>query len=277
MAVTPPLLTIPFAAPLVPGRLVRRFNRFMADVELDDGRKVVAHCVNTGRMEGLTLAGRRVWLSPNDDANRSLRYTWQMVEVDGVMVGANTVLPNQMVRRLIEARLLRGFTQWSEMKPERKYGANSRIDFWLREGRREHFVEVKNCHLVYTDGRGYFPDSLSERATKHLEELIEVVRAGHRATVLFTAQRADAMAVRPSDVHDPAFAEAARRAHASGVRFRALRVVPTPEAMIVECAIPVDLKPYATGRVRGWMETNRASGQAWVTVRGMGSGNQRQK
>ncbi|MEO8377476.1 MAG: DNA/RNA nuclease SfsA [Candidatus Sumerlaeota bacterium] len=262
-----PILVIPHKQPYLEGRLIRRWNRFLADIALADGTKIVAHCVNTGRMECLTQAGLRVWVTKKDDPARTLGYTWEMVEVDGVMIGANTSLPNTFVRALLEKRLLRGFSAWDEMKAERKYGENSRVDFWLREGKKEHFIEVKNCHLVYPDKRGYFPDSVSERATRHLEELAEVVRQGHRATVIFTAQRGDTKAMRPSDAHDPVFAAAARKAKAAGVDFKALRIRPTPEAMIIEQMIPVDLKEYETARMQRWMAENRALGPAWFTVK----------
>jgi sugar fermentation stimulation protein A len=267
---TAPLLVYPFSKPLLAGRLVRRYNRFLADVTLDSGEKVVAHCVNTGRMEGLTQAGLRVWLSHDPSPTRQLAYTWQITEVEGgVLVGTNTAIPNQMIGALLRGRLLPGFA-WDELQAERRYGENSRVDFWLRKGRREHFIEVKNCHLTYPDGRGYFPDSVSERAAKHLDELIREAEAGHRASVIFTAQRVDTRAVRPSDAHDPNFADAARRAKAAGVKFLALRIEPTPEALIIHEVIPADLKPYDLTKPKAWMETNRALGPAWVTVRKQG-------
>jgi sugar fermentation stimulation protein A len=158
-----------------------------------------------------------------------------------------------------------GMTAWKEMRPEFRINEHSRCDFWMREARGQHYVEVKNCHLVYPDRRGYFPDSVSDRAAKHLRELSELVAAGHKATVLFVVQRADARSVRPSDAHDPAFATAAREAQAAGVRFRALLVRPTVEALIVEKLIPADIKPYATTRTDRWRAQNRALAPAWET------------
>jgi len=261
-----PLFWLPYPRPLITGRLIRRYNRFLADVELDSGERVVAHCVNTGRMEGLVAARGRVWLSESDNPARTLRYTWEIVEIGGVLVGANTGIPNRLVRGVLEARALPGLKRWTEMRAEKKYGENSRVDFWLKEGRREHFIEVKNCHLVYPDGFGYFPDSVSERATKHLEELVEIVRQGHRATVIFTAQRADTKAMRPSDIHDPVFAAAARHAAQEGVRFRAVRVVPAATGLLVEKEIPVDLGPYATEPMKAWREAS-ATASGWVQVK----------
>lgn len=266
------LYTHHFPEALLPGRLVRRYNRFLADVVLDSTADTVcAHCVNTGRMEGLTAPGWRVWLSRAADPNRRLGYTWELTELPcGTLVGTNTGIPNRLVRGLIEARALRGLDRWTAFRPEVRYGENSRVDFLLEEPRgRLHYVEVKNCHLVYPDGRGYFPDSVSERAARHLEELAALVREGHRATVVFTAQRGDCRGMRPSDLHDPAFAAAARHAAEAGVRFTAVRIRPTTEALIVESRIPVDLRPYPLARIERWREANReASG--WVRVAGGG-------
>lgn len=261
-----PLLIFPHGQPLLRGTLVRRYNRFLADVELDGGRTVAAHCVNTGRMEGLVIPGAPVWLSRAANPKRQLKYTWELVEVDGVMIGANTAIPNAIVGRLLGERLLPGLKAWDEMRPEFRVNPASRVDFRLRTGLKEHYIEVKNCHLAYPDHCGYFPDSVSVRAAKHLEELMELVARGHRATVIFTAQRADIKAMRPSDLHDPVFAETARRAKAAGVRFRAVRIKPTPQALFVEKTIPVDLKPYSLKKPAQWMAANKAA-SGWITVR----------
>lgn len=258
---------MPWPSVLQPGRLVRRYNRFLADIQLDSGEAIVAHCVNTGRMEGLTAAGLRVWVSHTPSATRKLAYTWEITEVGGHLIGTNTAVPNALVGRLIAERALPGFADWKEYRAEAKYGENSRVDFLLRDAAGLHYLEVKNCHLIYPDRIGYFPDSVSERATKHLEELTHLVRAGHRASVLFTAQRTDVDAVRPSDAHDPAFAQAARRAAAAGVNFLALQIRPTPEHLIVERVIPADLAEYDAAPMRAWREAGRAAGPAWVTVK----------
>lgn len=249
----PPLLTLPHETTFLEGRLVGRFDRFIADVELEDGAVVQTHCVNPGRMEGLVIPGARAWVSKAPpERKRKLKYTLELIEVGGCLVGANTAIPNTIAKAILQARILRGLSRFDELQAERRYGTNSRVDFWLRSGRKEHFVEVKNCHLVYPDGRGYFPDSVSERATKHLRELMEVREQGHKASVLFTAQDPNATALRPSDVHDPAFARTVREAQAKGVRFFAVRVRPTTEAYIVEASIPVDTKPYRTERMARW-------------------------
>lgn len=252
---------IAWPAPLLEARFLRRYHRFLSDFELPDGRVVVGHCINTGTMEGLVAPGARAWLLPNDDPARKLRYTWEIVEIDGVRIGVDTSLPNRAVRQLLEARLIPGLTDFDTLRAEPRYKSGSgRADFALdRAGAPTRYVEVKNCHLVYPDALGYFPDSVSERATKHLHELAERVAAGERATVLFTVQRVDGRGVRPSDVHDPAFAAAAREAARAGVEFRALRFDPRPDGLHFLDLIPVDLAPYDVAAPRAWRESLRAT------------------
>jgi sugar fermentation stimulation protein A len=233
----------PWPTPLLEGRLVRRYERFIAYVRLADGTEVKTHCVNPGRMEGLVVPGARVWVS-RAQTKRAIPYTWELIELDGRLVGANTTLPNTLVHRVLEHRLLEGFEGLSSIRPEQKYGEGHRVDFLLEDARGRHLVEVKNCHLVYPDGAGYFPDSVSERAVKHVEALVEQVKAGDRATVLFTLQRDDAQRLRPSALHAPEFAKALRLAAKAGVKTRAVRLVPTLEGLFFDREVPVDLAPY---------------------------------
>jgi len=261
---------------LVEGRLLRRYKRFFADVELaggavdraTDGRGqvVTAHCANTGAMEGLTRPGSRVWIARAENPNRKLAWDWELAEgpaeLGGRIFGAHTGVPNRLVRRLLEDGHLHQAMDcpgpFDELTPEKPYGERSRIDFWLRRGGTEIYLEVKNCHLVYPDDRAYFPDAVSARASKHLEELAAMIEAGHRAEVLFVCQTGPVAAVRPSDVHDPTFAATARRVAAQGVRFRALAVTNTVEEIRVEGPVPVDLEPYPTEEIETWRERLRS-------------------
>jgi sugar fermentation stimulation protein A len=259
------LLELPHSATLLPGRLIRREKRFIAHVRLDSGQSVVAHCINPGKMEGLVRPGAPVWLTeaPNK-ARRKLAYTWELIRVGRRMIGANTTMSNRLVAELLTRRRLRGLASYSRLAQERPYGDGSRVDFWLLARGRQHFVEVKSCHLVYPDRCGYFPDAKSERAARHLHELVRQVRAGHRATVLFTVQHGGARSIRPSDVHDPEFAAAARGAAAAGVRFRAVRVRPSLRGYCVEQEIPVDLRGYDPRPVERWRRANLPwSGSGW--------------
>lgn len=242
-------LTIPHAQPLRECRFVARYDRFIADVELADGRVVPAHCVNPGRMEGLVRPGARAWVSPAPPGSkRKLQWTLELLELEGRYVGANTVVPNRIAEQLIRARLIPGLKRWRGLRREVPYGERSRIDILL-EGKQDHLVEVKNCHLVYPDHCAYFPDSVSERAARHLRELADHIGKGYRCTVLFVLQRTDGRALRPSRLHDPEFARAATEAHAAGVNFRAVQVNPTPEGYVFHRTIPVYLSPYDEARI----------------------------
>lgn len=243
---------IPRPEPLIEGVLRRRYKRFLADVELAGGEVVTAHCVNTGAMEGLTTPGNRVWLSRANNPKRKLAFTWELVQADGILFGANTGFPNRLMRRLLEEQRVPWLSHFTEVRPERPYGESSRVDFWLRGRRGELYLEVKNCHLLYPDRRAYFPDSVSARATSHLRELAAVLAPKVRAEVLFVCQMPGVKEVRPSDVHDPTFAATAREVKAQGVRFSALQVEHTPDEILIRRRIPVSLREYGTQRVERW-------------------------
>jgi sugar fermentation stimulation protein A len=236
-------------APLLEGRLVRRYERFIAEVRLG-GRVVRAHCVNPGRMEGMVVPDARVWLS--EAPGRHLPYTWELIELEGRLVGANTSLPNKLVGEVLRQRLLPGLDDATSVQAERVFGRGHRVDFLLERPSGAHYVEVKNCHLVYPDGLGYFPDSVSARATSHVEALTRLVKKGAQATVLFTLQRDDAQGLRPSAFHDPAFASAMRAAVKAGLTTRAVRLVPTLEGIRFDGEVPVDVERHAVAEVRDW-------------------------
>lgn len=239
-------MLIPHRRALLEGRFKARYDRFIAVVDLP-GRTVEAHCVNPGRMEGLVKSGIRAWVSEAPaDSKRKLRYTLELLELDGRYVGANTVVPNHLAETLIQARCVEGLRRFRSLAREVRYGDNSRIDLLLQQGAIEHYVEVKNCHLVYPDGGAYFPDSVSVRAAGHLRELAKEVERGNRATVLFVLQRNDGRVVRPSRLHDPAFADAAQAASSAGVRFKAVMLDPTPEGFRFLGMLPVRTEPYDT-------------------------------
>lgn len=246
---------VPHLQPLRACRLVARYDRFIADVEFDDGSVVPTHCVNPGRMEGLVVPGARAWVSPAPEGSkRKLRWTLELLELDGRYVGANTVVPNRIAETLVRARLIPGLKRWRTLEREVRYGERSRIDLMLRGAGADHLVEVKNCHLVYPDGCAYFPDSVSVRAAGHLRELAAQVEAGLRATVLFVLQRTDGVRLRPSRLHDPDFADAAVAAQQAGVRFLAMQVAPTPDGHDFLGMIPVDLRTHDIQPLRAYRE-----------------------
>ncbi|CAN7271953.1 DNA/RNA nuclease SfsA [Phenylobacterium sp. LjRoot164] len=207
-----------FARPLVRGQLVSRYKRFFADVMLDDGTPVTAHCPNPGAMLGLNIPGLPVWLSKSDDPKRKLAHTLELVEEGGGLVGVNTMHPNRLVAEALAADAIPEVVGYAVHRREVKYGAASRVDFLLEhDARPPCWLEIKNVHLMRSQGLAEFPDCVAARSTKHLGELEEMVRQGDRAVVLFVVQRTDCEAFAACAELDPAFAKALDRVAAAGV------------------------------------------------------------
>lgn len=228
-----------FAAPLVTGRLVRRYKRFLSDIELDGGGTVTAHCANPGSMLGLAEPGMRVWLSRSDDPKRKLAHSWEIVEADGALVGINTALPNGLVEAAIRDGTIAELAGYAGLRREVKYGRNSRVDMLLEDAARGRaFVEVKNVHLSRRSGLAEFPDSVTARGAKHLDELAAEVAAGHRAVMVYLVQRGDADRFALAADIDPTYARAFDRALAAGVEAVAYACRVTPEEIAVERRLP---------------------------------------
>jgi sugar fermentation stimulation protein A len=229
-----------FPAPLHPARLVRRYKRFLADVLFDDGGTATAHCANPGAMLGLAAPGSRLWLSASDDPKRKLRWSWEIVEADGGLVGINTAHPNGLVAEALAAGVVPELAGYETLRREVKYGRSSRVDILLEGGGRPPaYVEVKNVHLMRTAGLAEFPDSVTARGAKHLDELGDMVEAGHRAVMVFLVQRTDCHRLTLAADLDPAYAAAYRRATARGVEAIALACRITPEEIVAERSIPL--------------------------------------
>ena len=213
-----------FPTPLVRGRLIRRYKRFLADIALDDGTEITVHCPNPGAMLGLNMPGVTVWLSKSPDLKRKLPYTWELVEVPGdgphgfVTCGINTMLPNRLTAEALSAGAIAELAGYGSVRPEVRYGEASRVDFLLTgEGRPDCWLEVKNCHLRRAGDLAEFPDCVAARSSRHLRELEARVAAGDRAVVLFVVQRTDCTAFSACADLDPAFAAGLDRAAAAGV------------------------------------------------------------
>lgn len=206
-----------FPAPLVRGSLVERYKRFLSTVELEDGARVTAHCPNPGSMMGLLNPGGEVWLSPSQNPNRKLPYTWELVRIDEGFVGINTSLANRIVEEKLQAKTITEFADYASLRREVRYGKNSRIDFLLdTPGKPSCYVEVKSVTLQLGSSAA-FPDAVTARGAKHLGELAEVVRSGHRAILLYLVQREDCGDFVLAEKIDPAYAEAMRTAREAGV------------------------------------------------------------
>lgn len=229
-----------FQTPLVPARLIRRYKRFLADIRLEDGTEAVAHCANPGSMMGLAEPGARIWVEPNDDPRKKLRFGWRLVEhADGHFTGVDTSVPNRALRAALTEGRVPGLTGYAEVLPEQKYGAGSRVDFLLRgPGRPDAWVEVKSVTLSRRPGLAEFPDSVTARGARHLRELAAMARAGDRAVMLFLVQRTDARQVTLAADIDPAYATAFADAVTDGVEVIALGTAITPEAVTLAGELP---------------------------------------
>jgi len=233
-----------FETPLIPGRLVQRYKRFLADVTLDTGEAVTATCPNTGSMMGLVAPGSRVWLSTSDSPTRKYRHTWEMVEADlGTgphLVGINTNHPNKLVAEAITGGLVKSLKGYAGLRREVKYGKNSRIDILLEcAAKGLCYVEVKNVHMMRKAGFAEFPDSVTERGAKHLAEMSDMVRAGHRAMMVYLIQRPDAKSLSFAGDVDPGYVAAFKAAAAAGVEAIALRCRVSPQEIAVEKVVPI--------------------------------------
>jgi sugar fermentation stimulation protein A len=215
--------------PLLPGHLIRRYKRFLADVALDAGGEVTVHCPNPGRMLGLDAPGARVWLSQGGNLRRKLPLTLELVEADGGLVGINTMHPNRLVEEAIRSGRIEELAGYREIRREVAYDDGSRIDLLLGEpGRPDCYVEVKNVHLKRT-GPAEFPDCVTARGARHLAAMRRRVGAGARAVLVYVVQRTDCTAFAVAEDIDPVYAGAYREALAGGV-----------EALCRACAISLD-------------------------------------
>jgi sugar fermentation stimulation protein A len=233
-----------FPNPVLRGSLILRYKRFLADVRLDDGRVVTATCPNTGSMLGLTAPGSTVWLTENDSPSRKYRFTWEMVEADlgrgPTLVGINTQHPNVLVAEAMSARRIKPLAGYPGFRREVRYGENSRIDILLECAQKGLcYVEVKNVHFSRRHGLAEFPDSVTARGTKHLREMTNMVRAGHRAVMLFLIQRGDAKKLALARDVDAEYGAAFDAAVAAGVEAIAVRCRLNTEEIVVDRSVPI--------------------------------------
>ncbi len=233
-----------FPTPLIPATLVRRYKRFLADVVMPNGEEITVHVANPGAMIGLNAAGARVWLSKSDNLKRKLPYSWELVEVDFgsslELVGVNTGHPNGIVAEAIAEGVISELTGYASVRREVKYGKNSRVDFLLESPDRPLcYVEVKNVHLMRQRGLAEFPDCVTARGAKHLDELADMVAQGHRAVMLYLIQVGSAERFALAADLDPAYARGFARARAAGLEAIAYRCKISREGIAVGKPVPM--------------------------------------
>ncbi|WGW04895.1 DNA/RNA nuclease SfsA [Tropicibacter oceani] len=229
-----------FQSDLIPATLIRRYKRFLADCLLEDGREVTAHVANPGSMLGLKDEGQRIWLEPNDDPRKKLKFAWRLVEHEsGHFTGVDTGVPNRMLKTALMAGQVPGLQGYDLIRPEVKYGTNSRIDFLLTgETRPDTYVEVKSVTLSRQSGLAEFPDSVTARGAKHLGELADMAQAGHRAVMLYLIQRTDCTAMTLASDIDPAYAQAFGAATSAGVETLAFDCRISPAGVTLGQPVP---------------------------------------
>lgn len=214
-----------FQTPLLRATLLRRYKRFLADIRLEDGREVTAHCANPGKMTGLAEPGTRIWAQPNNDPKRKLRYAWKLAELaGGHLACVDTGAANRIVGEALEAGAIPALAGYDSIRPEQRYGQGSRIDFLLQGGvQPDAHVEVKSVTLARQAGLAEFPDTRTERGARHLRDLAAVAQGGGRAVLLYLVQRTDCDRVAVAADIDPAYAAAMDAARAAGVEVLAHR------------------------------------------------------
>jgi sugar fermentation stimulation protein A len=233
-----------FPSPLIPATLIRRYKRFLADVTLADGSETTVHVANPGSMLGLVTPGSRVFLSRSESKNRKLPLSWELIEADfgagAELVGVNTGWPNRLVEEAITSGKIPPLSGYPRLRREVKYAKASRVDFLLeRDGAPSCFVEVKNVHMMRSPGRAEFPDCVTARGARHLDDLAAEVADGHRAVMVYLVQIGSAESVAFARDIDPAYGAAFDRARAAGVEAHAIVCRVTLDGIEAERAVPV--------------------------------------
>ena len=228
-----------FETSLIHGTLIQRYKRFLADIKLDDGTIVMAHCTNSGTMKSCLESGAEVYLSPVDDLNRKTKFTWEMIKINGDWVGIYTGNPNKLAFEAVSLGLIKGLNGYHEVKKEVKWD-DSRFDLMAKNEVETCFIEVKNVSMK-TGDRALFPDAVTTRGKKHLETLIRVKEAGMRAVMLYVVQRSDVSVFGPADEIDPEYGKTLRKAVAQGVEVFVVQCRVTPEEITIVKSLPMEL------------------------------------
>ncbi len=228
-----------FKNPLIHGTLIKRYMRFLADVKLDSGETVTAHCTNSGSMKSCLEKGAEVYLSPVDDPNRKTKFTWEMIKINGYWVGINTSNPNKLAFEAVKAGQIEKLKGYTEVQAEVKFD-DSRFDLMAKNDTETCFIEVKN--VTYKEGNyALFPDAVTSRGKKHLETLVKVKEQGMRAVMLYIIQRIDVEIFSTAKQIDPEYSKALKIAYNKGVEIIPLQVKVTPENIELVKEIPFEL------------------------------------
>lgn len=231
-----------FENPLVSGKILKRYKRFLADVELENGEVITAHTANTGSMKTCWEPGWNVLMSFHDNPKRKLKYSLEMTHNQETWIGINTSLPNKLGKEAIENGTIKELQGYENIKPEAKIG-KSRIDLYLT-GSADHpdcYVEIKNVTLKGEGKQVLFPDAVTERGQKHLQELINIVESGKRACMLYIVQREDVSHFSPADSIDVRYGELLREAKEKGVEVLCYQCKLSPKEIIIHRPLEVIL------------------------------------
>jgi sugar fermentation stimulation protein A len=236
-------IAVKYNSPLIEGRLIKRYKRFLADVKLGSGETITVHCANTGAMTGCQPADARIWLSRSDNARRKYAHSWELVELEqGAMACINTGLTNRVAHEAIVQGDISELAGYPQCHTEVRYGnEGSRVDLVLESGEQRCFVEVKHVTLKLDNGLGAFPDAVSLRGQKHLRELMQQVKLGHRAVMLFIIMRDDVSAFCPADQVDADYGKLLREAAECGVELLAYQAHISPDEIKLAGSLPVYL------------------------------------
>lgn len=252
-----------FPRPLIPAVFLERRKRFLVDVELETGERITAHCPNPGSMASCFEPGGRVLLLDHPGSSRKLPLGWELSRVGETWILVNTLRVNAVVREALEARRVPELAAYGEVIPEVRFGERSRVDFLLREpGLPDCYLEVKSATLEH-QGLSYFPDGVTTRGTRHLQELVRTHREGHRAVLLFLVSRADTDRLRPAARIDPDYAACLRASQEAGLEVLAYRAAVSPEGVELTDPLPLELDPELDDLgplPRGKLRPNRPRG-----------------
>ncbi len=228
-----------FLKPLVQGKLIKRYKRFLADIKLDSGEVVIAHCTNSGSMKTCLEEGAGVYLTHVDDPKRKTKYTWEMIKINGDWIGINTSIPNVLVYEAIRDQEIESLNTYTDVRREVKF-EDSRFDVFAKNDQEACFIEVKNVSMKVGE-YARFPDAVTTRGKKHLETLIRVKESGMRAVMFYVIQRSDVSVFGPAYDIDPSYAEALKKAVDNGVEVFAYQAKVTPEGIILVKQLPIDI------------------------------------